>query len=1210
MPPEELERWKKALMQPAPARVYHSGVHNDARMHLGGIGAGNIEIGVDGQFTNWQLFNTLRDGYVPLMFAVKAGGVTKLLQTAGGPDWPRVKQIEMTGEYPIATLRYLDPDLPVKVELSAFTPFAPLDTPFSSQPLAVLLFRIQNPTTENQIVSLAGMLQNAVGYDAIGPINGVTHGNFGGNVNEPLRDGPAVGLSMRAEPGKEPSLDKPVTICNSMNLQALEPLVFPGLKNLAVTTIPNDVLQDFKIPAPSQSVIWFEEPAANFSVAALQAAKTAVQAGATLVFSGKTMPLLEAYALHCNKGGSKPTADRPLIVFDDFETGYGKWKSEGKAFGQSPAQGTLPGQNPVADFQGKGLVNSFVDGDDSKGRLVSQPFTIERNFIRFLVGGGSQPSTQIRLVIDGKTVHATSGRNDERLLPSLWDVREFAGKKANFEIVDDAQGGWAHINVDQIEFLDSAGPMESLSLLQEILPAAFTAIRPASGKQPMDPNALVFENLQLQPDGKKMTLRTGFDVLVKPLGKGRVVLAAGAILDPSQVEAAEVRNRALDAICELAGANYTQPQGVPPLASGFGTMALVALADNVTVLPAFDDWNVAWKQFESQGSFLPLDQAKANPPTAQGRSVDGAVAATVTVPAGGSVEVPFLLAWSYPNKYSSVPNYGQPVTWIGCHYATLWPNAKAVIHDAAANLPSIRRRTESFRKTFYDSTLPYWLLDCMTSQAAIIRHNGVVFQIANGDIYGWEGSNGCCNPTCTHVWGYEQSLARLFPDLERDMRRIDFKHQQRPDGGVNNRTIFPSPAHPTGEGPATDGHASCILKAYREALNSSDDSFFKEYWPEVKKAVEYLINRDAATSGGTPDGTLEDDQHNTYDQQLHGVTTFLSGYYLAALRAGEEWAKRMGDTQTAERFHGIFLKGQENLVKRCWNGEYFQQDLPGYENRVVDVGGGTKVGELGPGCLSDQLIGQWWAHQLGLGYILPKDKVQAALRSIFKYNWLTSFVGFKQMPRVFVGDNDKGLLICTWPKGGRPKSVMLYSDEVWTGIEYQVAAHMIYEGMLEEGYAIVKGVRDRYDGIPRAPIGRNPWNEIECGGHYARAMASWSLLLALSGYEYDGIAKTLCFMPRITPTDFKSFFSGPEGWGSLRQIQQDATQRDEIQVVEGRLAVATLRLAAPLGIKNAKVTLNGVAVDAALAVDKEGVTLSFATPIVAKAGDKLEVALS
>ena len=205
-----------------------------------------------------------------------------------------------------------------------------------------------------------------------------------------------------------------------------------------------------------------------------------------------------------------------------------------------------------------------------------------------------------------------------------------------------------------------------------------------------------------------------------------------------------------------------------------------------------------------------------------------------------------------------------------------------------------------------------------------------------------------------------------------------------------------------------------------------------------------------------------------------------------------------------------------------WNGEYFEQHLPDYLNRS---------GEVGPGCMADQLLGQWWAHQLGLGYILPKDKVQSALRSIFKYNWKSDLTGWKFMPRAFAGAHDKGLIICTWPRGGRPAKVMLYSDEVWTGIEYQVAAHMIYEGFLEEGFSVAKGARDRYDGVPRGPIPRNPWCEIECGGHYARAMSSWSLLLALSGWKYDGPRGELHFVPCYRPENFKSFFTGPEGSG-------------------------------------------------------------------------------
>ena len=404
MSPEELERWKKELMQPtSQQRLPFGPSTTDARMHLGGIGTGDIEIGVDGQFTNWQLFNTLRDGAVPLMFAVKAGKTVRLLQTAGGSDWPRVKQIEMTGEYPIATLRYIDSELPVHVELSAFTPFAPLDSRFSSQPLAMLVFRVKNPTAQNQTVSLAGFMQNPVGYDVCG-------GTFGGNVNEPFQEGTAKGLFMRAESGKEASLDKPVKIFASMNLQELRQIIPERPKNLDLNTIENDVVEAVKLSDPSRSIILLEETAANFSQNSLLAAQKAVQAGATLVFSGKTMPLLESCARYCTDKLKSAKDTRPDIVFEDFEHGYKKWTIEGTAFGHEPASDVFPNQQPVTGLIGKGFVNSFLNGDDSTGRLVGKPFTIERNYIRFLVGGGMHPTTQIRLIINDKIVRREFGQ--------------------------------------------------------------------------------------------------------------------------------------------------------------------------------------------------------------------------------------------------------------------------------------------------------------------------------------------------------------------------------------------------------------------------------------------------------------------------------------------------------------------------------------------------------------------------------------------------------------------------------------------------------------------------------------------------------------------------------------------------------------------------------------------------------------------------------
>ena len=1189
LPADELQRWRRALMAPAQARVYSSAKHTDARMHLGGIGTGNFEIGADGQFTTWQLFNTLRDGQVPFHFLVKAGGTAKLLQAAGGPDWPRVQGIEMTGEYPCATLRFQDAELPVQIELTAFSPFAPLDAGFSSMPVAAFSFRIHNRGKHKQSVTLGALLQNAVGYDAAGENNGGSNPGFGANVNEPWRAGKAGGLFLRAEAAGPAGLDRAVALWTTDNLRGLNAPPADRPEQLSLRILGKHGFPPPKPGEAAHTVLWLEEPALELSEPFLRSAREAVQAGATLVLAGRAMPLLESYAAWT---GGKPVSQatqRPDILFEDFEQGYENWKVEGSAFGPAPAHGALPNQNPVSGFVGRGLVNSFFGGDDSRGRLTSKPFTIERHFIRFLVGGGRHPKTQMRLVVAGQVVRAASGKDDERLQPASWDVSAFEGQQAHLEIVDERQGGWGHINVDQIEFSDTPGNRAVMALLEELLPARFSAVRPLTGPEGAA-GRVRFENLELQPGATRSA--GALEVLARPAGKGKVVLAAGAVLGPAQAEFSHQRQRAYAFLCGLVGANYTAGTGQHPKAPGFGTLALAAVGGEIQVLPASEHRDPAWQAFVSGKGFTSPAHAVANAPTPLGQTRYGTVATTVHVPAGKSVEVPFLLAWHYPNKY----NHNHQ--WMGCQYATRWPDARAVLQEAVAGFSNLRARTEGFRQTFYDSTLPYWLLDCLTANAAILRHIGVVFQIANGDIYGWEGSNGCCQPTCTHVWGYEQSLSRLFPSLEQEMRRIDFMHQQSADGGVNNRTDVPSPPHPTGEHPFTDGHASCILKAYREALNAPDDRFLKDYWPHVRRAVEYLIARDARLCGGQPSGVLQDDQWNTYDEALHGVSTFISGYYLAALRAGEEWARRMGDNASAQRFHEVFEKGQQKLVELCWNGEYFQQHLPDYAQRR---------GEVGPGCMADQLLGQWWAHQLGLGYILPQEKVVAALKAIYKYNFKTDLTGWHHAPRAFAGVKDKGLIICTWPKGGRPDNVMLYSDEVWTGIEYQVAAHLIYEGLVEEGFAIVKAARDRYDGVPRPPIPRNPWNEIECGGHYARAMSSWSLLLALSGWQYDGPRQALRLAPRHSPEQFKSFFSGPEGWGSLSQSRAGERQQNELKLIEGQLALRELTLAVPARPGQVKVEQGGKTVPADISFESGMVCLAFKQPVQLRAGQGLRV---
>ncbi|HEV2437165.1 MAG TPA: GH116 family glycosyl-hydrolase [Verrucomicrobiae bacterium] len=1197
LPESDWKKWRQTLFETAPPRRYLSHVHTEARMHLGGIGTGNFEIGADGQLTSWQLFNTLRDGQIPFYFCVKAGNVAKLLQTAGGPDWPRVQKNEMSGEYPLAKLRFQDSELPVQVELDAFSPFVPLDADTSSLPLALFHFRVHNPTKQAQVVSLGALLLNPVGYDASGEIHGTAHPNFGGNVNEVYSEGQTTGLFLRAEPGNEPALDRSLCLYVPDTFQELKLLTFDRPENLKINILDSRTLATRNVTDSKDVVIWLDDASTTITAPLLRMVFETTRAGGTLIFSGRTMPLLSAYA---TVTGGKPldrAALRPDVVFENFEHGYGKWTVEGEAFGREPARGTLPNQQPVSGFSGKGLVNSYLNGDQTTGRLTSRTFTVERNFICFRVGGGHYRTTQMRLVVGGKVVRATSGRDDEHLEAAFWDVREFLGRSAHIEIVDHQTGEWGHINIDQIVFADWPGDRELLELLDELLPVWFERVQ----EQPSWSDGLAqvaFQKLALRSGTQRTSVENESVVFTRRLGDGRVALVAGQVLDVARLSSIPARQMAYSILCGLAGAGYVKQEGQSAKAPGFGTLALATTGPDATGLAHFEEWSEAWDLFSKQGHFPAVETARANIPTAAGQSVHGALATTISVPPVGTVEIPFFFAWHYPNSY-----YQETGKRIGCHYATRWADARTVIHSAVANHESLRQRTELYHKTFYDSTLPYWLLDCLTANSGIMRHIGVVFRIANHDIYGWEGSNGCCTPTCTHVWGYEQSLARLFPELERDMRRIDFKHQQNPDGGINNRTLVPSPPHPTGEGPFADGHASCVLKAYREALNSSDESFFRDYWPCAKRAVEYLIHRDAKAANGQPKGILQDDQWCTYDEALHGVTTFISGYYLAALRAGEEWARRMNDTATAARFHGVFEKGQSKLVELCWNGEYFQQHLPDYLARM---------GEVGPGCMSDQLLGQWWAHQLGLGYLLPKEKVVSALRSIFKYNFKSDLTGWRFLPRAFAGAKDKGLIVCTWPRGGRPAGVMLYADEVWTGIEYQVASHLIYEGLLEEGLCVAKGARDRYDGVPRPPMPRNPWSEIECGGHYARALSSWSLLLAVSGYYYDGPECALGFSPRYNPDDFKSFFCAPEGWGSFTQRLEGNAQQVRMNVNRGTVRVKTLSLATANNSRPATVAAfaDGERRSADFRVNGGTVKIDFGEPLVVKEREELQITIS
>jgi uncharacterized protein (DUF608 family) len=246
--------------------------------------------------------------------------------------------------------------------------------------------------------------------------------------------------------------------------------------------------------------------------------------------------------------------------------------------------------------------------------------------------------------------------------------------------------------------------------------------------------------------------------------------------------------------------------------------------------------------------------------------------------------------------------------------------------------------------------------------------------------------------------------------------------------------------------------------------------------------------------------------------------------YLAALSAMSLMARAMVEGDLAAQLEERRVRSAKSLDEACYNGEFYFQ--PGDD---IDA----HPYQFGKGCLSDQLLGQTLAHVAGLGFLLPEDHLKSAARAIFKHNFRTGEERGSCLQRLYVADDESGLVLCSWPQGGMPRLPFVYADEVWTGVEYQAATLMVYEGLLDEALAIVETVRARQDGYRR-----NPWNEMECGFHYARSLASWGLLTALSGARYDAATDTESFDPRINQDDFRCFFSNGKHWGILRQHKE------------------------------------------------------------------------
>lgn len=619
----------------------------------------------------------------------------------------------------------------------------------------------------------------------------------------------------------------------------------------------------------------------------------------------------------------------------------------------------------------------------------------------------------------------------------------------------------------------------------------------------------------------------------------------------------------------------------------FGNMGLALLQNNLPThtrdfaSASLPDSDICKAIFDR--STKPLNYISQRP----SKTLCGGLTRKIKLQPGKSESVDFVISWFFPNiKIDKLD--GQR------YYSTLFTSARNVVKYISLNFNRLREQTLLWHDTWYDSSLPYWFLDRTFLNTSILA-SSTCLRFSNGRFWAWEGV-GCCAGTCAHVWQYAQAVARLFPELERDTRtRVDLGLAMQPNGAIFFRGEF-------NNFPAIDAQAGVVLRAFREHQMCPDSNWLKDNWPKIKKALQWLIDKDE-----NKDGIIDGNQHNTLDTDWYGSVAWLSGLYLCALKAGMEMAKEMQDPQFLEKCQAIFTAGQKNIVEQLFNGEYFINKPDPKHPEAINSG---------TGCFIDQVLGQSWAFQIGLGRILPKNETMSALKSLWRYNFTTDVGPYRSIykpGRWYAMPGEGGLLMCTFPyadwdyenaKGKGPDWAAGYFNECMTGFEYQVAAHMIAEGLVMEGLAVTRMIHDRYH-----PLKRNPWNEVECGDHYARAMASYGVFISACGYEYHGPKGFIGFHPRINPHNFKCAFTAAEGWGTFSQNINPSEISAKILVKFGRLKLSSLSLDSSFLPSNVTVDLNGKTIKSTFSYMNEQVYIRLINSITITQNQSLTISI-
>ncbi|GAA3554824.1 GH116 family glycosyl-hydrolase [Snuella lapsa] len=603
-----------------------------------------------------------------------------------------------------------------------------------------------------------------------------------------------------------------------------------------------------------------------------------------------------------------------------------------------------------------------------------------------------------------------------------------------------------------------------------------------------------------------------------------------------------------------------------------------------------------------------------------GEVITGLVGKEVTLQPGGSKTLTFVLSWYFPNVHRPESGFHHLKNKknLRHYYSKKFTSSTHVAETILGNADKYLATTKQWNKTWYDASLPTWFLDrtfintSTLATTSCYRLDDLTDDVDNeGRFYAMEGVY-LGHGTCTHVFHYEQALGRVFPSLARQLRtQIDYGLSFAEEGIIKYRGELSNMGSHDGRGYAVDGHAGTVLRMYREHTTAPNMNMLKTYWPKIKKSIQYMIDHDAEKTG-KPDGVLEGIQYNTLDKMWYGKIAWTSSMYNAALLAGASMARDIKDIAFAKKCASIATMGKKNMTDELFNGEYFINILDP-ENR--------KTPNSYIGCHIDQVLGQSWASQVGLPRVIPKKETVSALKSIHKYNYYEDVGPYLDTAaiknvRFYALPGEPGTVMCSFPKGGAEeapgsqsgdwdKLVIGYFSESMTGFTYQAAAHMIAEGLVDKGMEMIKAIHGRY-----APKKRNPYNEVEYGNHYTRAMSSYGAFIAASGFTLNEPNGQIGFAPKIEPNNFKSAFITGNSWGTFTQTKQGDTHASSLSLDFGTLKLSTFTLAANVKPKKLDVSINGNMIKSGYVFRDGQVIVAFKENVSLSKADELEIKMN